>query len=66
MVNFLLKTLENSNIFITGSGGVGKSYVIKEVIKAYTDTKRKYIVLGSTGISAVSIGGITLCKSPQK
>lgn len=60
MVNFLLKTLENSNIFITGSGGVGKSYVIKEVIKAYTDTKRKYIVLGSTGISAVSIGGITL------
>ena len=49
MINFIIQKLKDRNIFITGGAGVGKSYVIKSVI-----------VLGSTGISAVEIGGVTV------
>lgn len=44
-------------IFLTGSGGVGKSYLIKQFIKARKD---KTLVLGSTNLSAVNLGGSTV------
>ncbi len=56
----LLETLKTDNVFLTGGGGVGKSYLCQELIHIYKEEKRHIITLGSTGISAVSIGGQTL------
>lgn len=55
-----LELLKTNNIFITGGGGVGKSYLCQEIITFYTNNKKNVISLGSTGISAVGIGGITI------
>lgn len=41
------------NVFITGSGGVGKSHVIKQVMDNFT------ILAAPTGIAAINIGGVT-------
>lgn len=57
------------NIFLTGLGGTGKSHVLKLVVKALrlkwgdgsAKAGRSAVVLASsTGVSAVSIGGVTL------
>ena len=53
----LIKKLENSNIFLTGGAGVGKSYLTKKIIKEYS---KNLIVVAPTGISAVNIGGQTI------
>lgn len=45
------------NLFITGSGGVGKSVVIRELEKEFGGTS---ILLAPTGIAALNIGGSTL------
>lgn len=41
------------NLFITGSGGVGKSWVIKQITCPNT------VLCAPTGISAINIGGVT-------
>lgn len=41
------------NVFITGSGGVGKSHVIKQVMDDFT------VLAAPTGIAAINIGGVT-------
>ncbi|MSN96295.1 AAA family ATPase [Campylobacter sp. FMV-PI01] len=56
----LIEILETSNLFLTGGGGVGKSYATKEIIEHYRNFNKGVICLGSTGISAVNIGGVTL------
>jgi len=57
----ILNTLENSNVFLTGGAGVGKSYLTTEIIKYYKEHNNKEVVaLGSTGVSAVNIGGFTV------
>jgi len=56
----LLNTLKTENVFLTGGAGVGKSYLAKEVISHYKNNSKHIVVLGSTGISAVNIGGQTL------
>ncbi len=56
----LLTILENSNLFLSGGAGVGKSYLTLEVIKKIQAKDKNVIPLGSTGISAVNIGGYTL------
>lgn len=45
------------NLFITGSGGVGKSVVIRELESIFKDTA---ILVAPTGIAALNIGGTTL------
>ncbi|ASM38433.1 MAG: AAA family ATPase [Campylobacter sputorum] len=60
MLDKVLEILKKSNLFLTGGGGVGKSYLVLEIIKHYQKNSKKVIVLGSTGISAVGIGGVTL------
>lgn len=60
MLEQILEILKTSNVFLTGGGGVGKSYLVLEIIKYYQNNSKKVISLGSTGISAIGIGGITL------
>jgi len=60
LLSELLKLLEERNIFLTGGAGVGKSYLTKEVIAHYKGAFRNIVVLGSTGISAVHVGGQTI------
>lgn len=45
------------NVFITGSGGVGKSYLIEKLDQEFWDTS---VLLAPTGISALNINGTTL------
>ena len=56
-------------IFLSGSGGTGKSHVIKTIYQAVTKTllyhssdldKPRVLLLGPTGISAVNINGTTI------
>ncbi|HIP59075.1 MAG TPA: PIF1 helicase [Campylobacterales bacterium] len=60
VLNKILELLEEQNIFLTGGAGVGKSYLTKQIIDDYESNYRGVIVLGSTGISAVNVGGQTI------
>ena len=56
----VLEALKHSNVFLTGGAGVGKSYITNEVISDYRKRGRQVVSLGSTGVSAVNIGGFTV------
>ncbi len=56
----VLEALKHSNIFLTGGAGVGKSYITNEVIADYRKRGKQVVSLGSTGVSAVNIGGYTI------
>lgn len=61
MLDKILELLkEKRAVFLTGGGGVGKSYLTCQIIEHYEKNKKAVIALGSTGISAVNIGGITI------
>ena len=57
------RALDGENLFITGSAGTGKSYVlkliVKELIDKFGDTKHVGVT-ALTGIAAISINGRTL------
>lgn len=48
---------DGENVFLTGEAGTGKSYVIKEFMKA---TDKNVLLCAPTGIAAIQIGGETL------
>ena len=56
----VLEALKHSNVFLTGGAGVGKSYITNEVISDYHRRGKQVVALGSTGVSAVNIGGFTV------
>lgn len=56
----VLEALKHSNVFLTGGAGVGKSYITNEVITEYRKSGKQVVSLGSTGVSAVNIGGFTV------
>src|SRR3990170_1548781 len=56
----VLQAEQRHNLFLTGSGGVGKSFVIQTIVDRLQAAGRKVYVTASTGIAAVNIGGITL------
>lgn len=60
MLNQILNILKESNLFLTGRGGVGKSYLMRAIIEHYKKELKNVVVLGSTGISAVSVGGVSV------
>lgn len=60
MVDLALKSLKSRNLFVTGGAGVGKSWTISEIISRYEIEGKRVAVLGSTGIAAVNIGGVTV------
>ena len=48
---------QGRNVFLTGGAGVGKSYTIEKIIKSEAF---KTIVLASTALAAINIGGDTV------
>lgn len=57
-LNELIKYIEEGrNIFLTGGAGVGKSYLLKEVLKRYP---HRFGITSSTALSAIPLGGMTL------
>ena len=61
--------VESVHVFISGSGGTGKSHLVKVIYNTISKTllyhckdseKPKIIFVGPTGISAVNIGGATI------
>ena len=58
-----LKALSGMNIFITGSAGTGKSYLLKYIVQ---ESKKKFndlnsvVVTAPTGVAAVNVGGMTV------
>jgi ATP-dependent DNA helicase PIF1 len=51
---------EGSHVFLTGSAGVGKSFVLAHIMKMFKEANKKVAVTASTGIAAVNINGVTL------
>jgi ATP-dependent DNA helicase PIF1 len=51
--------VDGKNIFLTGGGGVGKSYIIKTFYNNYNQYK-KIGITSTTGVSAIILGGTTL------
>ena len=58
IVNGLICDVENGrNVFLTGPGGVGKSFAIKEIVKYFVTVRKKSVsVTATTGIAAIPLG----------
>lgn len=50
---------EGKNIFITGSAGTGKSFLLKTITKMLDEKNVNYRTTATTGIAANNIGGVT-------
>ncbi len=50
--------LKDNNVFLSGSAGVGKSFLTMDVIRAFKEQGKSVVVLGSTALSAFNIGGV--------
>lgn len=49
--------LKGENCFISGPGGVGKSFLTRKIVDSFPDST---VVLAPTGIAALNIGGATI------
>lgn len=56
----LQRVIEEHNVFITGRGGVGKSFLLKRLVAELRKRNRTYRVVSSTGISSSLIEGSTI------
>lgn len=56
--------LSGNNVFLTGEGGTGKSYLIKTFIRQKREQEGKNVlVCAPTGIAALNLGGVTIHKA---
>ena len=53
---FLDLATAGENTFLTGPAGSGKSYLVRDFLKRYSDTH----VVASTGVAALNVGGMTV------
>lgn len=53
------------NVFITGGGGVGKSYLIKKIVESLEEEGKTVLVTASTGKAATLIDGVTCHRALQ-
>lgn len=59
--------LTGNNIFLTGEGGTGKSYLIKTFIRQKKEQEGKNVlVCAPTGIAALNLGGVTMHSLPYE
>lgn len=49
--------ISGNNLFISGPGGVGKSYLVRHIIDKFPEST---VLLAPTGIAALNIGGATI------
>ncbi|NCD12015.1 MAG: PIF1 helicase [Epsilonproteobacteria bacterium] len=56
----LIEILQTRHVLLTGGAGVGKSYLVGEVVTNLRKIGKQVVVLGSTGVSAVNVGGQTV------
>lgn len=52
--------LSGANVFLTGPGGTGKSYVIHRFLEECRKIRKRVIPCATTGVAAVALGGTTL------
>jgi ATP-dependent DNA helicase PIF1 len=52
--------LDGQNVFITGPGGTGKSYLIAHIVRELEAAGKRVAVTASTGVAAFNIGGQTV------
>ena len=51
--------MSGKNVFITGGGGVGKTYLIHKIVDCLKEAGRAVMLTASTGRAAQLIGGST-------
>ena len=56
----LLLLKSGRNVFLTGSAGTGKTYVLNQFIRHLKDAKINVAITASTGIAATHIKGSTI------
>jgi len=59
-LELIKETLRDRDVFLTGGAGVGKSYLTNKLITTYKKEGKQVVALGSTGVSAVNVGGFTI------
>ena len=52
--------MSGQNLFVSGPGGVGKSFVIKRIIEEFRSRQHKFRIAASTGVAALNVGGSTI------
>lgn len=52
--------LSGKNVFLTGPGGTGKSWVVRRFLEECRKVRRHVLVAATTGVAAVALGGSTL------
>lgn len=55
----LIDALDGKNIFLTGGGGVGKTYLTERIIQALKNRGKTVLVTASTGRAAMLLDGVT-------
>lgn len=59
--DFALEVLKSGrNVFLTGSAGTGKTYVLNEYIQYLRERKVSVAITASTGIAATHMNGVTI------
>lgn len=56
----LSDVLNLHNVLCTGGAGTGKSHLLRQMRQGFADAYLRLGVVGSTGIAAVNVGGLTL------
>lgn len=51
------------SVFISGSGGVGKTFLIEAIVAAVRDIGKRVLVTASTGVAAIKAKGITVASA---
>jgi len=52
--------MTNQNVFISGPGGVGKSYVLRAITEEFKLRNVRFRATASTGVAALNVGGSTI------
>ena len=52
--------VKRENIFITGSGGTGKTYLLRKIVNLFQEKHLNVAITASTGVAATQIDGTTL------